>query len=84
MGAVRLKVSKDGQLSLPAELREALDLEEGGELVATVEEKVLQLRNVDAAIRRAQEATRRLIGDKPGFSVDDFLAERRRMWGEED
>jgi AbrB family looped-hinge helix DNA binding protein len=84
MGAVRLKVSKDGQLRLPAELRKALDLEEGGELVATVEEQVLQLRNVDAAIRRAQEATRRLVGDKPGFSVDDFLAERRRMWGEED
>jgi bifunctional DNA-binding transcriptional regulator/antitoxin component of YhaV-PrlF toxin-antitoxin module len=84
MGVVRLKVSEDGQLSLPDDLRKALDVEQGGELLATIEDHELRLRNVDAAIRRAQETLRRAAGDRPGMSVDDFLAWRRSMWGEED
>lgn len=79
MGVVRLKVSKDGQLCLTDDLRRALEVEEGGELIATIERHELRLRNVDAAIRRAQEAARAMKAK--GASVDDFLSTRRRDAG---
>jgi hypothetical protein len=38
---------------------------------------------LEQVVRRAQAISRRVLAGKAGVSVDDFLAERRQMWGED-
>lgn len=78
MNAIRAKVSDSGRLSIPAEIRKAVGLEQGGDVVVSLEGGEIRIRTLDEAVARAQAASRRLLRDKPGASVDDFLAERRR------
>ena len=77
-----LKVAPDGRLLIPAHLREAMQLEEGGHVVVSVVAGELHVVAQQVSIRRVQERMRKY--KKPGVSeVDRFLAERRAMWGEE-
>ncbi len=78
MAAVRGRVSESGRLSIPAEFRKAVGLEHGGDVVVELDGREIRIRTVDEAIERAQALTQRLIGGKPGASVDAFLAARRR------
>lgn len=78
MSAVRGRVSKSGRLSIPAEFRRAVGLDNGGDVVIELEGREIHVRTVDEAVARAQDLTRRLIGGKPEASVEAFLAERRR------
>lgn len=75
---VRAKVTEAGRLTLPAEFRKAVGLERGGDVVVELAGKEIRVRTVDEVVARAQELTRRLLAGKPGTSVGDFLAERRR------
>ena len=76
-----LRVAPDGRLLIPAEMREAMGLGEGGAVTARVEEGELRLLSRAVAIRQVQARLRRR--KRPGESVvDRFLAERRAMWGE--
>jgi AbrB family looped-hinge helix DNA binding protein len=74
--SVRAKVTEAGRLSLPAELRKAVGLERGGDVVVELAGNEIRIRTVDAVVARAQDLTRRLLGGKTGATVDDFLAER--------
>jgi AbrB family looped-hinge helix DNA binding protein len=76
MASIYAKVSKSGRLSIPARLRKAVGLEDGGDVVVELDDSELRIRTVDEVVRRAQAMTRRSVADKPGTSVDDF--ERRR------
>ena len=76
--SVRAKISETGRLSVPSEMRKAMGLERGGDVIVELAGDELRIRSVDAAIARAQELTRRLLAEKPNASVDDFLAERRK------
>ena len=79
---VLLELGKDGALRLPESLRRAMALKPGERMTAFVEEGELRVIGMQAAIRRAQAVAAKY--KKPGESiVDEFLAERRAMWGEE-
>jgi AbrB family looped-hinge helix DNA binding protein len=75
---MRAKVMPDGRMSLPADLRKRHGLGNGGEVIVEDLGDAIVLRTLDQVVARAQELSRRLIGDKPGASVADFLADRTR------
>jgi AbrB family looped-hinge helix DNA binding protein len=78
MSGVLARVSESGRLSIPAKFRKAIGLERGGEVVVELDGREIRIRTVDEVVGRAQALTRQLLGDKPGGSLDAFLAERRR------
>jgi AbrB family looped-hinge helix DNA binding protein len=79
MTVVRAKVSESGRLSIPAELRRAVGLEHGGDVVVELDGREIRIRTVAEAVAQAQALSRRLLGDRLAeASVDNFLAERRR------
>lgn len=79
---IPLVVDAQGRLTLPPELRAAMLVGADGRVTARVEDGELRVIAPRVAIRRAQAIARKY--KKPGVSVvDEFLAERRAMWGEE-
>ena len=77
-----LKISLDGRVLIPLEMREAMALGEDGRVTARVEAGELRIVSPAAAVRRIQARMQKF--KKPGESiVDQFLAERRALWGEE-
>jgi bifunctional DNA-binding transcriptional regulator/antitoxin component of YhaV-PrlF toxin-antitoxin module len=78
MTTMRAKVSGSGRLSIPVQLRRAVGLENGGDVLVDLDGKAIRIRTVDQVVAQAQEISRRLLRGKKGVSVDDFLAERRR------
>ncbi len=78
MSSVFAKISKTGRLSIPAQLRKAVGLERGGDVVVELDGSDIRIRTVDEVVSRAQALTRRLLGDKPDASLEAFLAQRRR------
>lgn len=77
-----LKVAPDGRLLIPADMREAMQLGDGGHVVVHVVDGELRVLAQLVSIRKAQEFMRQF--KRPGVSeVDSFLADRRAMWGEE-
>jgi AbrB family looped-hinge helix DNA binding protein len=50
-----IKVSPSGRLSIPAKQRKALGLENGGMVVATVQDGELRIRTVKAVLDEIQE-----------------------------
>jgi AbrB family looped-hinge helix DNA binding protein len=77
MSGTHAKISDTGRLSIPADLRKAVGLERGGDVVIELSGDEIRIRTVAAAITRAQALTRRLLDPKRGASVDEFLSERR-------
>lgn len=78
MTIVRGRVSQSGRLSIPVEFRKAVGLERGGAVLVELDGREIRIRTIDEVVETAQALTRRLIGGKPGASVDAFLDERRR------
>jgi AbrB family looped-hinge helix DNA binding protein len=78
-----VKVAPNGRLVLPAQVRQRMGIEEGGNLILDETEEGVVLRTLEQVVRRAQAISRRVLAGKAGVSVDDFLAERRQMWGED-
>jgi len=76
MKPVFCRVSKSGRLSVPAEFRKAIGLEQGGDVVVELDDRQLRIITVRDAVARAQELSKRLLEGKPDISVDDFIAER--------
>lgn len=77
-----LKVSSDGRVVIPLDMREAMVLGKDGRVTARVEAGELRLVSPAVAVRQIQARMRKF--KKPGESiVDQFLAERRALWGEE-
>lgn len=81
---IQVKVASNGRLVLPAAVRQRMGLEKGGEVVVEETEDGLMLTTPKQRVRRVQAISRRFFAGKPGGSVDDFLAERRQMWGEDE
>jgi hypothetical protein len=79
---IPLEIDGQGRLIVPPEMRAAMLLGADGRITARVEGGELRVIAPRVAIRRAQEIARKYT--KPGVNiVDEFLAERRAMWGEE-
>ncbi len=84
MGAIRVRVSETGRLSLPIELRKTLGIERGGTLFVELKDDELRMWTVDIAVKRAQALFRQHLGDYSGSLVDDLIAERRREGAKEE
>ncbi|MBS0639154.1 MAG: AbrB/MazE/SpoVT family DNA-binding domain-containing protein [Proteobacteria bacterium] len=74
----KAKVTPEGRVSLPADIRRRHGLARGGEVLVEDTGDAIVLRTLDQVVARAQEISRRLTAGRPEASVDDFLAERRR------
>jgi AbrB family looped-hinge helix DNA binding protein len=79
---VRGRVSRTGRISLPADMRKEIGLERGGDVVVELDGRDIRIRSVAEVVSRAQDLSRQLLAGKPNSTVDDFLAERRRDWGD--
>jgi AbrB family looped-hinge helix DNA binding protein len=84
MNPIHAKVSESGRLSLPAELRRAVGLDRGGDVVVELDGKEIRIRTMKAAAARAQAIARRIMGDDAKGSVDAFIAGRRREAAKEE
>jgi bifunctional DNA-binding transcriptional regulator/antitoxin component of YhaV-PrlF toxin-antitoxin module len=73
----RVKVRKDGSLSIPADMRRALGVTKGDEFRLTCKDSELRLTTMKTLIERAQRHARQYV--KPGVSlVEELIAERRQ------
>ena len=79
----RARVTAEGRLSLPAEVRRRHGLAEGGELLVEDLGDAIVLRTVPQAIARARKISAQLTRGRAGASVDDFLADRARDFASE-
>jgi AbrB family looped-hinge helix DNA binding protein len=78
MTSVRVKIARNGRLSLPVGIRRQLGVEKGGDLVLKVADGEVTLTTLDETVRRVQGRMRELTRGK-GVSVDDFLAWKREQ-----
>jgi hypothetical protein len=79
---VPLSIAADGRLFIPTKMREAMMLDGDGRITAYLVDGELRMISPRAALRNIQRTAEKY--KKPGQSVvDEFLAERRAMWGEE-
>jgi AbrB family looped-hinge helix DNA binding protein len=75
--AIRLSISPEGRISLPAPIRARLSIERGGTLIVEEVENGVLLRSVAQAIVQAQAINRKHFASKTDASVDAFLAARK-------
>jgi AbrB family looped-hinge helix DNA binding protein len=79
---VRLKVGPDGRVLIPAELRRAAGIVPGDTVLAEIRDGAVEIATLATRIRRVQDMLAPY--KQPGVSiVDEFIAEKRAMWGEE-
>lgn len=74
---VEVKLSPSGRVSIPADVRKRLGLENGGTLMLDVDEFGLRLTTFQLRVRHAQALYRKYSKGKPETTVDEFIAERR-------
>ena len=76
--STRVKITPNGRLSLPADIRKRYGLGRGGDVLIEDRGDEIVIWPLSRAVARAQEISRRLTAEKQGASVEDFLADRRR------
>lgn len=75
--SARTKIGAGGRLVIPRDMRAALGLKDGDDVMLELDDSGLHVRSVRQAIRLAQEAVARYV--KPGQSLaSELIAERRR------
>lgn len=78
----RVVLGAGGRFVVPAAMRKALGITSGDVLIARVENGELIAVPQQIAIKKVQAYFKQF--KKPGESVvDEFIAERRAMWGED-
>lgn len=70
-----LTMAPNGRIVIPAPVRAALGLAEGGKVVARLIDGAIVLEPIDTAIRRAQAMVRAYIPAGSGL-VDELIADR--------
>ena len=81
--SVQATLGADGRLLIPAALRDAVGIKRGERLTLRVEDGRIVVESWKSTIKRIQDMLAHL--KVPGQSVvDEFLAERRAMWGEDE
>jgi antitoxin PrlF len=71
-----LRLAENGRLVVPLELRRAAGLENGGPIMARIENGQIILESIGTAVTRAQAMARR-YGDPNRSLADELIAERR-------
>ena len=79
MGA-SVRISANGRICIPADVRQRLGLRDGDMLSLTVTDDALVLRTPAQNVRAVQEEVRKLMEGKPAYTMEDFLRDRRSMW----
>lgn len=74
------RINENGRVVIPAELRKALDIKAGDELVFRIEDDELRVTSLRQAIRRAQRLVRKYVPE--GVSLSDELIRDRRAEAE--
>ena len=69
-------VSNNGRLSIPAKQRKLIGLEDGGLVMMWVEDGEIRIRTAEKIMAGLQTEAKQVFAGS-GFSVDQFLAERR-------
>ena len=77
-----LTVAPNGRVVIPADIRAALGVKDGGKLIARIENGALVLETIQAAVARAQAMVRKYVPEGTSL-VDEFIAERRVEAGRE-
>ena len=78
---VQVNITSNGRMSLPADIRKRLGLQDGGQVLVEETEDGVILRTVDQAVARAQAIASK-YSDHPEASVDAFLARRKADSGD--
>jgi hypothetical protein len=81
-GAYWIRIRPDGSLPLPDELVEALSAAPGRRVFARLTDHGVKLLSADAAMEEVRAIVRQHA--QTGSVVDEFLAERRATWGQDD
>ena len=71
-----MMVAPNGRVVIPADIRAALGVKDGGKLIARVENGALVLETIQAAVARAQAMVRKYVPEGTNL-VDEFIADRR-------
>ena len=79
---MQVKITANGRMSLPADIRKRLGLDGGGSVLVEETADGVVLRTIDQVVARAQALTREMTDGNPDASVDAFLRNRRRESGE--
>ena len=77
-----LRVAPDGRIVVPAAMRDAMRIGPEGRVSARVENGELRVISSAVAVEQVQASLRR-YKQREESVVDEFLAERRTLWGEE-
>jgi len=75
-GVVTARLSDNGRIVIPAEIRQKLELSPGDTVLLSVEGYVLKIEPQRARIRRIQESMRQLLPPDRVLS-DELIADRR-------
>jgi AbrB family looped-hinge helix DNA binding protein len=75
--SARTRIGTGGRIVIPSDMREALGVHEGDDVLLELDEAGLHVRSVRHAVLLAQQAVARYV--KPGRSLAaELIAERRR------
>jgi AbrB family looped-hinge helix DNA binding protein len=73
---IRLRLSENGRIVIPVEVRRSLGVEAGDELILEQEENAFRITTQQQRLAAARKRIRHYV--KPGTSlVDELIAERR-------
>jgi AbrB family looped-hinge helix DNA binding protein len=73
----RARVNQNGRIVIPAAFRKALGMDEGEEVLLTIEDGGLRITTLKRRIQHAQQFVRKHL--KPGESLaDELIADRRK------
>ena len=75
MDAMPVRIAQGGRLVIPAAIRKAMKLLDGGMVLLRMQGNVLQVMTLDDQIDAVQAFCSPLLGER---AVDELLAERRR------
>jgi AbrB family looped-hinge helix DNA binding protein len=78
MNKIRVRVSSSGRVGIPADVRRAMGLEEGGVVTMEMDGNDLRIRTLREGVARAQALVRQIAGDSEDLWSDELIAERRR------
>lgn len=78
---IKVKVTENGHMVLPAAVLKQLGLEKGGIVILELGDEEVRLRSLKQVLDKVK-ATFARYADLPGMSVDGFLANRRADSGE--
>jgi AbrB family looped-hinge helix DNA binding protein len=76
----RVRMSDGGRVVIPLQIREAMGVKSGDELVVRLDDKTLRVCSLDEALRQAQAIVRRYV--EPGRSLSAELIQDRRRESE--